>query len=256
MTWIQALEYKANTVVGTFAIFSGLVIEFLIWKQIFETQGLEEIRGFTFSGLMVYIFLSMVVGQLKSSWATSMEMIDAIRTGELNKYLIRPISFFTYHFMIFIGYNSLFYLSYSVLIIVFPFFFPGFIFSTILHIFGFFIALIISVYLSYTMYYAMVCFAFWFGEVRSLVVTFNIANIVLAGQVIPIHLFPDTMKRIIELTPIRYLIDFPVSIATGRLPVSEWSMHILIAVLWCVVMTVIGQIVYKFGIKVYGGYGA
>ena len=30
MTWIQTLEYKANAIVGTFAIFSGLIIEFLI----------------------------------------------------------------------------------------------------------------------------------------------------------------------------------------------------------------------------------
>jgi len=30
LTWIQALEYKANAIVGAFAIFSGLIIEFLI----------------------------------------------------------------------------------------------------------------------------------------------------------------------------------------------------------------------------------
>ena len=44
MTWIQALEYKANAIVGTFAIFSGLAIEFLIWKQVFQAQDLQEIR--------------------------------------------------------------------------------------------------------------------------------------------------------------------------------------------------------------------
>ena len=38
MTWIQALEYKANAIVGTFAIFSGLAIEFLIWKQVFQAK--------------------------------------------------------------------------------------------------------------------------------------------------------------------------------------------------------------------------
>ena len=183
-------------------------------------------------------------------------MIDAIRTGELNKYLIRPISFFLYHFMIFVGYNSLFYLSYSIILVIFPFIFPGLVFLTLNHIIGFIVSLLISVYLSYTMYYTMVCFAFWFGEVRSMVVTYNIANIVLAGQVIPIHLFPDSMRIIIELTPIRYLIDFPVSIATGRLPMEQWILHIGIAIFWCVVMTFIGQMVYRFGIKVYGGYGA
>ena len=39
---------------------------------------------------MVYIMLCMMVGQLKSSWYNSM-MIDEIRSGELNKYLTKPI---------------------------------------------------------------------------------------------------------------------------------------------------------------------
>ena len=153
MTWIQTLEYKANAIVGLFAIFSGLIIEFLIWRQVFNTQGLSEIRGFTFNGLMAYIFLCMIVGQLKSSWVTSIEMIDSIRTGELNKYLIRPISFFTYHFMMFIGHNSLFYIVYGSLLILFPILLPGWAFYTLLHIIGFIGALIISIYLSYSIYF-------------------------------------------------------------------------------------------------------
>ena len=121
MTWIQALEYKANLYVGIFAIFSGLLIEFLIWKQIYITRGESTIRGFELNQLIAFIFLSMIVGQLKSSWVTSIEMIEAIRSGGLNKYLIRPISFYTYHLMMFIGHNSLYYLAYFTLIVLFPF---------------------------------------------------------------------------------------------------------------------------------------
>ena len=131
---------------------------------------------------MAYIFLCMIVGQLKSSWATSMEMIDSIRTGEMNKYLIRPISFFTYHFMMFIGHNSMFYIVYTAVLILFPILLPGWAFPTSLHIIGFIIALLISIYLSYSISFCMVCFAFWFGEVRALVIAYNISNIVLSGQ--------------------------------------------------------------------------
>ena len=98
MTWIQALEYKANLYVGIFAIFSGLFIEYLIWKQIFISRGEISIRGFEFNQLIAFIFLSMIVGQLKSSWVTSIEMIESIRSGGLNKYLIRPVSFYYYHY--------------------------------------------------------------------------------------------------------------------------------------------------------------
>ena len=256
MTWIQALEYKANAIVGTFAIFSGLIIEYLIWDQVFETQGVSEIRGFTFNGLMAYIFLCMIVGQLKSSWATSIEMIDSIRTGELNKYLIRPISFFTYHFMMFIGHNSLFYFVYALLLILFPIIFPGFAFTTMLHLVGFLFSLLISIYLSYTIYFCMVCFAFWFGEVRALVIAYNVSNIILSGQVIPLRMFPESMLNIISMTPLPYLIDLPVSIATNNLPINLWVTKIGAAFLWCIIVTIFAKIIYYFGIRQYEGFGA
>ena len=116
INWIQALEYRANAIVGIVAILSGLLIEYQIWDLIFKSQGLSEIRGFSFNELMVFIFLSIMVGQLKSSWHTSGEMIEGIRTGDINKFLIRPISYFWYHFMMFIGVNSLYYTVYSSLL--------------------------------------------------------------------------------------------------------------------------------------------
>ena len=38
MNWIQALEYRANALVGVFAIISGLFIEYQIWSLIFESN--------------------------------------------------------------------------------------------------------------------------------------------------------------------------------------------------------------------------
>ena len=114
INWIQALEYRANALVGVIAIISGLFIEYQIWSLIFKSQNLTTINGFEFRELMIFIFLSIVVGQLKSSWHTSGEMIEGIRTGDINKFLIRPISYFWYHFMMFIGHNSLFYIVYTI----------------------------------------------------------------------------------------------------------------------------------------------
>ena len=113
MNWIQALEYRANALVGVFAIISGLFIEYQIWSLIFDAKGSTTIKNFTFDELIVFIFLSIIIGQLKSSWHTSGEMIRAIRTGDINKYLIRPVSYFWYNFMMFLGVNSLYYIVYS-----------------------------------------------------------------------------------------------------------------------------------------------
>ncbi len=121
---------------------------------------------------------------------------------------------------------------------------------------GFIMALLISIYLSYAIYFCMVCFAFWFGEVRALVIAYNISNIVLSGQIIPLRLFPDSVRNIINLTPLQFLVDFPVSIATANLPMNYWLPKMGMALSWCIVMTLAGRVIYRSGIRVYGGYGA
>ena len=256
INWIQALEYRANALVGIIAILSGLLIEYQIWNLIFISKGLESIRGFSFQELMIFIFLSIMVGQLKSSWHTSGEMIEGIRTGDINKYLIRPISYFNYHFMMFIGVNSLYYIVYSFLLLFFIIAFPGLLFPSFINMIGFLVALLISVFLSYSIYYIMICFAFWFGEVRAIVVAYNLSMTIVSGQYIPVRLFPEYVLEIIQFTPILYLVDFPVSIATGRMPIENWGFNFMISIGWCVVMWLIGSLVYNRGIRNYEAYGS
>ena len=261
INWINALEYRANALIGLFAILSGLFIEYQIWTLIFESNDQSKIAmsgtssEYDFQQLIVFIFLSIIVGQLKSSWVTSSQMILEIREGLINKYLIRPISYFWYHFMMFVGVNSLYLIVYSALLILFIFMFPGMIFTTYTSTIGFIISLVLSIYLSYCIYFIMVCFAFWFGEVRSIVVAYNLGMLMISGQYIPIRLFPEHVLSIIQWTPIPYLVDLPVSIATGLIDTSNWIYEIQFSCMWCVILTIISLLIYNFGIRKYEAYG-
>ena len=261
INWVQALEYRGNALIGLFAILSGLFIEYQIWSLIFESNNQSPIMMsgtselFSFNRLIVFIFLSIIVGQLKSSWMTSSQMIIEIRQGLINKYLIRPISYFWYNFMMFIGVNSLYYIVYMMLICFFIAIFPNMIFTTLSSIIGFFVCLILSIYLSYCIYFIMACFAFWFGEVRSIVTAYNLGMLMISGQYIPIRLFPESFLNIIEWTPIPYLVDLPVSIATGIIPGYEWVDLFFYGFIWCMILTVISFFIYKAGIKDYEAFG-
>ena len=261
MSWIQTLEYRANALVGAFAVLSGLLIEYLLLSKVFENeiQTNQSIKTFiSFNHMMVYIMLCMMIGQLKSSWHNSLMMIDEIRSGELNKYLTKPISYFTYNFMNFIGHNSLFYIVYFVMMTITPIIIgPGYIFMGIFQILGFLIALFISIFLSYTIYFSMVCFAFWFGEVRALIVSYNILNIFLSGQLIPIALFPDGLKSFVMNSPFRFMVDFPASIATmAYFDIDYFINGVFLQIFWSILMMFIGKSIYFFGIKQYEAFGA
>ena len=261
INWVHALEYRGNALIGLFAILSGLFIEYQIWSLIFDTNNQSPIsmsgtsEAFSFDRLIVFIFLSIIVGQLKSSWMTSSQMILEIRQGLINKYLIRPISYFWYNFMMFIGVNSLYYIVYMLLILMFILLYPNMIFLTFSSIIGFVVCLTLSIYLSYCIYFIMACFAFWFGEVRSIVVAYNLGMLMISGQYIPIRLFPDSILKIINWTPLPYLVDLPVSIATGIIVGYQWVELFLYSFLWCVILTCISFFIYQIGIKDYEAFG-
>ena len=226
--------------------------------MVYESQSSSyTIDGWTFNRLIAYIFLSMIVGQLKSSWVTSHEMIMQIRQGFMNQYIVKPISFFSYHLMNFIGTNILYYIPYTILFIIAPIIFEGLIFINFIQIPFFILALLMSIYLSYSIYFFMVCFAFWFGEVRALLAAYNIAMFVLAGQIIPLDFFPEYYINIINYTPIPYLIKFPVDIAMAlEINFNQWISYMLIGVLWCIVMRALSSLVYRIGIRRYEAYGS
>jgi len=267
----MALEYKASSIVGLFAIFTGLFIEYLVWDMIYSPSnfiinipdnvsiinGNVLINDLSFEALIATIFLSMIVGQLKSSWVTSFEMIMQIRQGFMNQYIVKPISFFSYNLMNFIGSNILFYIPYSLLIIMLPIIFPDLIFINFIQIPFFILAVIMSIYLSYSIYFFMVCFAFWFGEVRALLAAYNISMFVLAGQIVPLSFFPDSYINIINYTPIPYLIYFPVEIAMSEdINLYQWISMFFIGILWCIIMRLSSGILYSIGIRRYEAYGS
>ena len=259
---ITALEYKANSLVGLFAILSGLLVEYLIWSMVYSSESTgQTINGlttqWTFNRLIAYIFLSMIIGQLKSSWVTSHEMIMQIRQGYMNQYIVKPLSFFSYHLMNFIGTNILYYVPYSLLIFFSPIIFKNIIFINPIQIPFFILSLVMSIYLSYSIYFFMVCFAFWFGEVRALLAAYNISMFVLAGQIIPLDFFPSGYNQIINYTPIPYLIKFPVDIAMSQqVNISHWLYLLFIGLIWCVIMRFLSSLLYSLGIRRYEAFGA
>tara|TARA_Y100000996_G_C22245379_1_gene529523 strand:- start:337 stop:648 length:312 start_codon:yes stop_codon:yes gene_type:complete len=103
----------------------------------------------------------------------------------------------------------------------------------------------------------MVCFGFWFGEVRALIIAYNMLTIFLSGQLIPIQLFPDGLRQFVMNSPFRFMVDFPVSIATTK-SIDPYFLFqgIVTQICWCIIMYGIGKFIYYLGVKQYEAFGA
>ena len=141
------------------------------------------------------------------------------------------------------------------MIILFQIFFPGWAFHSPIQAVGFIIFLAMAVYLSYAIYFLMICGAFWFGEVRVLILAFNLSSRILAGAIIPLEFFPDYILKAIYVTPLPFLVNIPVNIALGNIPIDQWFYLFLKGSVWTILITCAGNLLYKIGIRKYEGFG-
>ena len=68
-----------------------------------------------------------------------------------------------------------------------------------------------------------------------------IAAALLGGLFLPLTLFPEWSRRILEWLPYPYLFWFPVEVLFGRIDSAGWARGLLVMTGWGLVMAVAGR---------------
>lgn len=64
----------------------------------------------------------------------------------------------------------------------------------------------------------------------------------LSGQMVPLWIFPDWARRIVEFLPFRYIFDAPMSIYIGRYAPKEALLILLVQAGWLTVLWILGAL--------------
>jgi ABC-2 type transport system permease protein len=78
-------------------------------------------------------------------------------------------------------------------------------------------------------------------------ISFAYASVVsfLAGQMVPLWLFPDWAQKIINLLPFRCIFDIPMSIYIGRVATVDMIKDIGLQLFWAVTLIICGNLAWK-----------
>lgn len=93
-------------------------------------------------------------------------------------------------------------------------------------------------------------------EIGSLITVVDLIFNFLKGGYIPLYFFPVMMIRFLELTPIPYLIAYPIDLYTGQVQVGDAGKPLLILSMWLLLSVAIAKYAYKKGLKRYEAFGA
>lgn len=245
----QFVNYRAHAVVWVFMEFMLILLQYFIWKAIYNNSPTETINGYTFTKMITYVLLIRVVASLTFVMPSDY-ISDDVRTGAIAMQLIKPINYQLQLLFKSIGevFNSFvfFVIPLSVTLIISSFFIDLNIVLSVPVIVGF----IISIFFAFTIRFLI---GYLFGLIIFLTInSFGIFQLrqaiesIFSGAIIPIIFFPVWLYKIASFLPFMQGLYVPVRIFMGDYQSTHDMINaLLFQGMWIVILYVLGLIVWK-----------
>lgn len=251
-----AMAYRASFFMSLIAAIVPIFIQTFFWLSIFRSSTNSVIFGYTFSQIINYTFLAQLVSRYIRT-GFEYEINDDIKNGGLNKFLVKPIGYFTYKFFCFMGSKIVNFLIMSILIAVSLFILLINIGSsiTILSVFYFVFSLVLALSLNFMIFFCVSTLCFWLSEIGFLFEAIRIIIITLSGGIFPLDIFGLKIVKFLNFLPFKYTISFPVELLNNKITGFPVFIGFITQILWIVFFLFFSKILWRLGSKKYIAIG-
>ena len=248
------LEYRAGFAIYQINNVAAPAVALLIWLTVQEhaAAGLPLDR----SQLVTYFVLMGVVSMLTSAWIAEY-IADDIRTGALSRYLLRPAPMVHQ-----VGNNigekliKLTLVAPLVLLVALAFRADVRLATDPTRWLCTGVAVILAAALTLTLDFLIGAAAFWLQDVTGLIALQSLVTGLLAGRFVPLALFPPELQSLLRVQPWRFLLSFPLEIATGVLDAREVADGLAMQAAYLLVLLAVFRLVWARGLRGYAAVGA
>jgi ABC-2 type transport system permease protein len=218
---LNQLEYRFNFAIDAL-VQPTLVtlVEVTLWSAILYGIGSDSLGGFGRESYIAYALWANFVGRVTINWMYEWQMMEDIDQGRINSLLVRPISFYEFYLSQFIGYKLLVAISFIIPVGM------SFLLDAPLHLERApWVALMIVYYLVFvhTLSFLIACLAFYMTRAYSFIGIKNMALWVLSGELIPLDLYPESLRQVLLWLPFASGVYLPVGYLTGRVPFEVFA---------------------------------
>ncbi|MBD5534787.1 MAG: hypothetical protein HDQ99_03825 [Lachnospiraceae bacterium] len=255
----NSIEYRFDFVTSFLFKFLPVFINFFLWKIIYLSSGgiIETIKGMTLNRVVSYIIIIQFVDALISPDGVDFKVMSEIKEGELSKYLLKPINYFSYNLSLIVAKKVLFIPPVIATYVIVSLLFHEYIvlYQGLVDILLFIPALLLAFFIRYYIAIILGLIGFFLTEVSSLYIMTNRIILFLSGMLFPLVFLPDTLLTVFSCLPFYYITYFPSMIAIGALNVKEILFGYCISTIWFVGLYIIAVIMWRIGLKKYESVG-
>jgi len=252
----SALEYRMDTFLLLISCFFPILIQIFMWTALFEASEQTVLFNYTYSQMLLYVILATIISKIISADYCSVVAED-IKSGELSKYLIKPVNYFSYIACKFMGdkiINISVLIFISVIVLTIFILLHDFI-ITISALFLFVVATFMAMVLKFMISYLISCISFWFTESDGILLAMNVVGLVISGAYFPLDIFGPEVVSVLRILPFYYTIYFSVNIFTGVLSISDIMFGLLLQLTWIIILRLCIMRIWSKGLRLYIAVG-
>ncbi len=230
------------------------VIEILFLIMFWSLIAKESGGQINISQIISYFFISMGIRDLvMSHWGSfGGEIASLIKSGQINNYLIKPVSIIPTLYSISLGKNGmrilLAFINLIIGLMVYP---PKGIVSFVLFIFFFISAWWIS--FAYNLFQGTLFFHL--ADASGVRNALNNIVRVFSGELVPLYLFPLALGQFVRFTPFPSMIYGPTVALSTNVINQGVVVNLCISIFWAIFLNIIVYIFWKKSIKTYEAIG-
>ncbi len=246
-----ALAYRAEMVVWMLTTTMPLV-SLALWSAVAESG---PIGTFSQRDFAVYFLAVLLVRQLSSSWLV-WELNAEIKNGALAQKLLRPVHPLWLYSAENLGALPLRVVLCSPLVILSVVFFDTLpLPRTLAGALVFVLALVGAWLINFFTMALVGALAFFVESSVAIFEVYTLGFMVFSGYLVPLDLFPPGIRAVADVLPFRYVIAFPVQIATGAL--QGTAMLRPLAIQWAFVAGAAAGalLVFRAGVRRFAAFG-
>jgi ABC-2 type transport system permease protein len=253
----NALEYRLNFVTTLLSAVSPVVIQIALWRNIYGTRQDHNLFGFTYTQMIAYTVVANLIGRLVRT-GFEYEVNADIRTGGLDRYLVKPMGYFGYRLFVFFGtkaaQTALITLALAVAVLVlggvlgFP--------LDVASVLGFAASIPVAFALNFLIFWCVGLLGFWLTEIGFLFEAIRIVIVTASGGIFPLSVFGRRGEAVLGALPFRFTIQFPTEILCGRLDGPRVLQGFGVSLLWILLLTASSWVLWRRGIRRFVAVGS
>ena len=247
MRWRMELQYRGAVIGGVICqIFFGLILVAL-YRALYAGRP----QTMPLASVTTYVWLQQAFFRMILS--SDGDLMDKIRTGGIAYDLCRPLHLYGYYYVRIAAQKALGSLMRAVPMLLFAVLLPeGWRLSLPASALGLLLAvlgLVLGLFCVCALENITMGFTMCTLDSRGVQAILNLLMVTFSGNLLPLTLFPDAWQKVITLLPYAQLLDAPIRLYTGEWTALQAPRALLIQILWTLLLTGAGLLLWRMNQK-------